>query len=239
MKLSVLQWNVWFRERADHIMSVLREQDADIVCLQELTQDSYVNPGIDIPACIAAHGYAHDYRQTLKHPGDQYYHMGNGIFSKYPIRERHHVYLQYEGTMAGEAHENRVYLEITIETPVGFLTIGTAHLSFEPELLETEATQLLRAIQHHRERYIFTGDLNVLPNAPVVSMLSEQFIPVGPDYNHGTWPTKPYSFNGVTVPGLSRRLDYLFATRDITVPHSSIIQTSYSDHLPIRLEIEL
>jgi endonuclease/exonuclease/phosphatase family metal-dependent hydrolase len=239
MHLSVLQWNVWFREQADHILHVLAEQQADIVCLQELTQDSYVNPGVNMPARIAALGYAYDYRQTLQFPGPQYYHMGNGIFSKHPIRERRHVYLQYEGTHAGVHHENRVYLEIVIETPVGFLTIGTAHLSFQPELSEVESTQLEHAIEHHRERFLFAGDLNVPPDAAAVRMLESHFKPIGPDYMHGTWPTKPYMFDGKTVPDLSRRLDYLFATRDIDIVEGRLIQTPYSDHLPIRLEIEL
>jgi endonuclease/exonuclease/phosphatase family metal-dependent hydrolase len=239
MQLSVLQWNVWFREHADNIASVLADQQADILCLQELTQDSYVNPSADIPARIAALGYEYDYRQTLKVPGAEYYHMGNGIFSKYPIRERRHVYLQYEGTHAGVHHENRVYLEITIETPVGFMTIGTAHLSFQPELVEVESQQLQHAIEHHRERYLFTGDLNVMPDTPVVKMLEQHLLPVGPDYTHGTWPTKPYVFDGMEVPDLSRRLDYLFATRDITVTKSCLIETPYSDHLPVRLELSL
>lgn len=37
MKLSVLQWNVWYKEDIRNIAKFLREHPADVICLQELT----------------------------------------------------------------------------------------------------------------------------------------------------------------------------------------------------------
>jgi endonuclease/exonuclease/phosphatase family metal-dependent hydrolase len=239
MSYSILQWNVWYREKAEHILTELQRADADIICLQELTADSYVNPGIDTPARIAELGYEYDYRPVYRHPGQQYYHMGNGIFSKFPIRGKRLVYLQEENTFDGRTIEGRIYMEVTIETPDGLLTVGTAHLSFEDELLEAQTDKLIEAIQHHRERFIFTGDLNVPPSSATVKRLDQKLRAVGPSYDTPTWPTKHYEFHGVTVPILDRRLDYLFATQDIQITGSQLIQTEHSDHLPIMLDIEL
>jgi endonuclease/exonuclease/phosphatase family metal-dependent hydrolase len=239
MKCSILQWNVWYREQADNILAELIKVDADIICLQELTSDSYINPGVDIPAAIARLGYEYDYHAVYRHPGEHHYHMGNGIFSKFPIRGKRLVYLQQEKISEGQIIEGRIYMEVTLETPGGLLTVGTAHLAFEEELLEPQTDLLLSAVQHHRERFVFTGDLNVPPNSATVKRLDEKLRAAGPSYDTPTWPTKHYEFHGVAVPILDRRLDYLFTTPDIRIAGSQLIHTEHSDHLPILLEVEL
>ena len=37
MQITVLQWNIWYKEPIENILKVLKEIDADIVCLQELS----------------------------------------------------------------------------------------------------------------------------------------------------------------------------------------------------------
>lgn len=240
MRCTILQWNVWLRERADNILAELRKANADVVCLQELTDDSYVNPRIDIPERIAQLGYEYDYQPVYRHPGQQYYRIGNGIFSKFPVRGKRHVYLQEEQrSFGGRTIEARVYMEVTLETPTGLLTVGTAHLSFEEALLEAQTDKLIEAVQHHRERFIFTGDLNVPPGSATVKRLDQRLRAAGPGYDTPTWPTKHHEFHGVAVPILDRRLDYLYTTQDIQITGSQLIHTEHSDHLPILLEIEL
>ena len=54
MSVRILQWNVLFRESATRILDVLKDVDADVLCLQELTSVSGHNEGIDVPAHIAS-----------------------------------------------------------------------------------------------------------------------------------------------------------------------------------------
>jgi mRNA deadenylase 3'-5' endonuclease subunit Ccr4 len=40
MKIKVLQWNVWFRERAENLLQIMKKYDPDIICCQEITLGS-------------------------------------------------------------------------------------------------------------------------------------------------------------------------------------------------------
>lgn len=37
MRLTLLQWNIWYKEDIRNIAVFLREHPADVICLQELT----------------------------------------------------------------------------------------------------------------------------------------------------------------------------------------------------------
>lgn len=239
MDLKLLQWNTWFRERSENILEVLRQADADILCLQELTTDSFVNPGLDVSTQIEALGYHKFYHETLRHEGKNYYTMGNAIFSKVPMVNTKIVYVQFGNTEQPLARENRVYLEVSLDVPGG-LTIGTTHLSYFDELqgaaeIRKETGALLGAVEHHKERYLFTGDLNATPSSYAVYRLSKHFLHAGPNLSVPTWTTKPYPFHSE----LNRRIDYVFATKDIDVREAKVVQTDASDHLPILVTIKI
>ena len=234
-----MQWNVWFRERSENILRVLGDIDADVLCIQELTTDSYVNPGVDIGEQIAALGYHKFYHETLVHEGKNYYTMGNAIFSKLPMTNTKTVYVQFGNANHPLARENRVYLEASLDVPGG-LTIGTTHLSYFDELqgageIRKETGALLGAIEHHKDRYVFTGDLNATPSSYAVYRLSKHFLHAGPNLNLPTWTTKPYPYHA----GLNRRIDYVFASKDVDVTNATTYQTDVSDHLPIIVTVKL
>ena len=50
--------------------------------------------------------------------------------------------------------------------------------------------------------------------------------------------TKSFSYNGFTVDKLDHKLDYVFTSKDILVKNIKVIDTEYSDHLPILCEID-
>jgi endonuclease/exonuclease/phosphatase family metal-dependent hydrolase len=245
MKLSVLQWNVWFRENADNIVQFIQEQDADIVCLQELTQNSTTNPLRDIPAELAALGYHAVYKPALQQSGKENIVMGNGIFSKFPIVGQRQVFVQHEDPKSNNyAHENRIYIEAAIKADDTYFTVGTVHLSYITEFQineqkRREVDTLISAIAQNAQRYIFTGDLNSLPDSYTVEGLRKTLKSAGPDYTQATWTTKPFSYEGFEANTLEWRLDYVFTTPDIAVLDSRIIKTEFSDHLPILTTIEI
>lgn len=245
MKLSVLQWNVWFREKADNIVRFIRETDADIVCLQELTRDSADNPGRDIVAEIGTLGYYTAYEATRISYGDTYIHMGDGIFSKFPIINQRHVYVQHEDLSSLNSQtEDRLYVEAELDINNHAFTIGTVHLSYVSEFFvdadkKKEVDALLAAIQKNKEKFILTGDLNSTPDTYTVQELEKLLASAGPNYKQATWTTKPFSYDGFEASTLDWRLDYVFTTPDIKVLDSKILPTDYSDHLPILATIEV
>jgi endonuclease/exonuclease/phosphatase family metal-dependent hydrolase len=242
MKVTILQWNVWFREQADNVMALIQETDADILCLQELTEDSTNNPGRNIPDELSKLGYSSFYQRTLKRPG---YTMGNGIFSKFPIANTRHVYVQHEDPNSTDySKENRIYVEVTVSVGGVELVVGTVHLSYSPSFSyskakELESDQLIEAVSSNTSRYVLTGDLNALPDSKTVAKLERILKIAGPDYEVATWTTKPFSYDGFEAKGLNWRLDYVFTTPDVKVTDSKTLKTEVSDHLPILTTIEL
>ena len=59
----------------------------------------------------------------------------------------------------------------------------------------------------------------------------------GPDPSEKTWTTKPFSYKGFEASTLDWRLDYCFVTPDLQITSAEVVKTSYSDHLPILLEL--
>lgn len=242
MKLSLLQWNVLYLEKAENILQLIRTVNADILCLQELTNlDEDTNPGVNIVESISKLGYQTYYEKTIIEPG---FEMGNAIFSRLPFQSAQ-FYPTHEssGTTAYD-DENRYYLEAALQIKNRLLYIGTAHLSyvkaFKPtEMRKIENDKFLSYVRRHNEAYIFSGDFNATPNTELIKTLANEFDNASPSFEQKTWTTKPFSYDGFEANTLDWRLDYIFCTHDIKVVSSSIVDTAYSDHLPILVEIEI
>lgn len=249
MEISVLQWNVLFQEKADNILKLIQEVDAGVVCLQELTQTSEANPGRDLPGEIAKLGYEPTYVVTIDKPllqtSNQPFRMGNGIFSKLPVQSSREVFARHEVPgSTGPSNESRAYLEVRLTAEQKQLTVGTAHLSFAPGFSfsaekQAEAERFKAAIKNNQSNFIFTGDFNALPDSHLIAELDRLFKPAGPPYTQATWTTKPFEKDGFKANTLNWRLDYVYTTPDVKVVSAKIIETDYSDHLPILVVVDV
>lgn len=247
MRIRLLQWNVWYRESAEAVLRVLRDADADILCLQELTTTSAFNRDIDIPARIIGETGMHGYFQVAQsHEHPEHPHtIGNGIFSRFPqiacrsvaVQDRTHDTAEHDT-------EARLYLEAQIDLGHGVLTVGTTHLSYAHRFAETprksaEMERLSAQLITHSSRFIFTGDLNVLPDSPHIQSLLRHLTHCGPPFDVPTWTTKPAEYAGFHADGLRWRLDYSFATPDVRVIDAHTVDTHASDHLPVLVTIDV
>jgi endonuclease/exonuclease/phosphatase family metal-dependent hydrolase len=246
--IKVLQWNVWYHEKCENIVNFIKRSDADIVCCQELTVNfKEANPGIDVPAEIAkACNYNYHFNpQTIYGTSGEQVQMGNGIFSKFPIKDKGFKYVQKaDPNIKSYETEPRTYVEVTLDINGQELKVGTVHLSYSKEFgmnekRLAEAEKLYEAVQDNHEKFILTGDMNALPDSPIIKKLEELFIHADPNIDRSTWTTKPFSYQGFEANSRDWRLDYIFATEDINVIENKIIDTSYSDHLPILTEIQI
>ncbi len=96
-------------------------------------------------------------------------------------------------------------------------------------------------LSRHPTNFIFTGDLNSIPNSfTVKSILTKTNLRnAGPDFDQKTWTTKPFNYHGFSENNLNWRIDYTFVSKDIKVVSSEIVDTDLSDHLPILTVIEV
>lgn len=171
--------------------------------------------------------------------------MGNGIFSKFPLSNSKEIYVQRSnGDPEDYTHENRMYLQADARIGDNLLTIGTTHLSYShkfemtPDRL-TEFDRMFSNIRNYKENFIVAGDFNATPNSSIIKKMNDDFNLASPPLDEKTWTTKPFDYGGFRADTLDWRLDYIFATRDIKVIDTKILQTDTSDHLPILTIFEI
>jgi endonuclease/exonuclease/phosphatase family metal-dependent hydrolase len=243
--MKVLQWNIWYKENVKNIINTLKEINADVLCLQELTVNHpEYNKGIHSPQCIAdALDFTCFFKSAVQ---GREYQSGNAIFSRFPIVKQKSHFIQHQsGAVSVEvdySKENRIYLEVSVQTPDGDIDIATTHMSYTDGFIETptrvvETDNLLRIISSKKEKFILAGDFNALPDSYTIREISKHLTNVGPSPEEKTWTTKHFSYRNFIAEDLDWRLDYCFATSDMQVKSVQIIQTNFSDHLPILIEL--
>lgn len=245
MKISILQWNIWGYEDIRNTAVFLKQQAADIVCLQELTIGSPNQTIKDTPKYITEQLKYHSHYTAFPIiDSGKEYQLANGIFSKFPLAKRRSVWVNQQEATGGYDDQYRAYVEAAIAVDGHNLTIGTTHLSYthgfvNRERKRKEVQKLETEISSTRGNYIFTGDLNSRPHSYAIKMLRRHLHHAGPSFEYNTWTTKPFSYGGFVETELRWRLDYVFASKNIKVIDSQIITTKFSDHLPILTTIEL
>ncbi len=234
-----MQWNVWFKEDPNNLVELIKEVKPDILCGQEFFQN--FTQGIDTARYIAEKTGMHYYYQIAETWTDreEIDTQGNAIFSKYPILNPTFKYIrQPTGNPKNASEEGRVYLEISIQQNNELITIGTTHLSYSPlfEITENrkkEVNNLVDILRTKKTNYFFTADLNSTPDSYTISEISKHLKNAGPDFSEKTWTTKPFEKQGFKTNALDWRLDYIFNTPDMDIKTAEVLQTSYSDHLPL------
>lgn len=243
MNVSILQWNIWYREDVDNILKLLLKVKPDIFCLQELTTGHPIHKELNLPDFIAAEfGYSFCYKEIPTE--ENQIKLANGIFSKYPIASTRYAWINEQRGKSRSDNVYRVYVEATIDINSKQLTVGTTQMSYTKAFQVTprkikETKRLVNLFADKKEAYILTGDFNAQPDSEVIEMVRRHLINAGPDFKHSTWTTKPFSYDGFEASTLDWRLDYIFTTPDLRTKASKIIETEYSGHLPVYAEIEL
>jgi endonuclease/exonuclease/phosphatase family metal-dependent hydrolase len=229
MEIKLLQWNVWYKENFNNIVNELTKIDADIVTIQEFNISTQ---NIEKIHEIYPHIY---YEVAQEFPHDPTPLQGNAILSKFPITKTKRAFIQEPSGTLDYDKEGRVYLEAKIKVGEKTLEIGTTHSSYTHRFQPTpakdiEMNKLINMLKRHKENYVFAADLNTLPSSKYILEINSFLRNFGNDV---TWTTKPFSYNGFENRELNTKLDYVFATRDVVVKGVEVVDTSFSDHLPI------
>jgi endonuclease/exonuclease/phosphatase family metal-dependent hydrolase len=128
-----------------------------------------------VPALIGTPGA--DWRAALDGEDEDVASYGIGLVSRYPVREwrvvrlraapmRSPVVLPGTRTLIWLADEPRVGLAAVVETPHGFMTIATTHLSFMPVWNGVQLRRLVAALAPLPGPRVLLGDLNMPPPFP-------------------------------------------------------------------------
>lgn len=233
--IRLLQWNIWNNEDIDNIIKELKRLSPDIACIQELA----IKDDNDIKIRKLKEVYPYIYYEKADTFQDGYSQC-NAILSNYPLSLQNHIHVQKPSDNKNDySKEGRVYIEAKVKVNNKELTIGTTHLSYTDRFKETESkdkevNNLISCIK--KDRYILAGDFNTHKTSKYIKWIEK--ILVNNDTSN-TWTTKPFSYNGFEETELNWKLDYIFTSRDIKVKETKVIDTKYSDHLPILITLEL
>ncbi|MBI3366694.1 endonuclease/exonuclease/phosphatase family protein [Candidatus Roizmanbacteria bacterium] len=243
MTLKLLHWNILYKEKIENILETIKKIKPDILCLQELSQGFKYNNYIDTPKYLAQKlHYSYYFHKGIEGKNRT---IGNGIFSRFPIIKTRFSYIKKPQPFTGWADwttEARIYVETLIEIHGKFISFATTHLSYNSRFIQSEekkkeANTLVSIIRKKKSQYILTGDFNSVPLSYTIDQVQDYLVNCGPNTKEKTWSTKPHRDKWEwEVNGLNWRLDYVFSTKDMTVKSSKIVNTPYSDHLPIVIE---
>ena len=152
---------------------------------------------------------------------------GNAILSKYPIERVENIPIpdpdvkKYNGY-----YETRCVLKATLE---GGVTVLVTHFGLNPD----EQENAVRTVLAHtvQEKCILMGDFNVVPSDPVLAPIREKM----------TDTASAFEGERFSVPSdaPTKKIDYIFVSKDVTVMAADIPAIVASDHRPHTAEVEL
>lgn len=205
------------------IVKTIREQQPDLVALQEVDVFTGRSGNIDQAKMLAEQLEMHHYfGKAIDHDGGEY---GVAILSRFPISEEQTHALP---TQKGTGGEPRVLATVKVELPNGnSIRFGSTHLDAQSEdinrLLQIKAIGEITS--QETLPIIIAGDFNAPPESEVISILDQHFqrscrkcAPTIPVIN----PTKAIDFIA-----FSPQASFEIQT------HEVIPETYASDHLPV------
>ncbi len=217
------------------ITDVIREQQPDVVALQELDQGRARSGGLDQAMLIAEKlsMYFH-FQPAFRVKEEQY---GDAILSRFPMQIRHAGTLPTVRSFL--AFEPRGALWVSLTKDDVAVNIINTHLGLSPKERDRQVEALLGPSwldnPECAHKTILCGDLNALPSSRVYRKLFKRMRDT-----HAHLPGKGRTFPS-WYPLL--RLDYIFVSPDLETVSSEIVRTPLariaSDHLPILTDIRL
>lgn len=216
----------------DRVAGVIRLSGADVVALQEV--DKYWDSRSDFVDQATALGkklnmrvrFAPIYSLDPLEPDKPRREYGLAILSRYPITYFKNHELSRISSVEPEKGVQKLpgFPEAVINLRGRKIHLFNTHLSWlDADLRLLEAEEMLEIMGSARYPVVLAGDMNALPDAPEIDRLKEVMTDTFEEAGEGDGYTFP-------VPDPVRRIDYIFASPEIRVLDSRVIEEEGSDH---------
>jgi endonuclease/exonuclease/phosphatase family metal-dependent hydrolase len=219
------------RYRLDRIIDVIRGEQPDLVCLQEVDFNVKRSRFDNQPDILADRLRAHACLFQLNHPHREGGY-GNLILSRWPLTEQHHLSLRYR------RRKNRGAQVVVVDTPEGKLQLVNWHLGLAERERRWQVGHLLEHDLFGRARHLPTliaGDYNDWRN----TLGRHRFH--GHGFEQVTAPTKHYRSFPAFFPMAA--LDKVFRKGPVRIEDSTTVRHRLarraSDHLPLVVDFRL
>lgn len=191
-------------ERLTRVAAVIREADADLVCLQEVPW----HRGSAARRLAGETGLNHLYLRANGNRWTLLFEEGEVILSRYPLRDVAFIELKPGVSI----FEHRVVLRATATTPWGPVQVFVTHLTGgDPEVNQGQAASLAAFVAASGEGpAVVAGDFNAEENEPQIRALGwvDTYRVTHPDDPGFTCCVDDLSAGRVEE--LDKRIDYLF-----------------------------
>jgi len=245
MKIKVLSWNIWKGKYLDNVIRFLKENDADIIGLQEVTEEDTTEGRRNLAKIIAKsldYNYAY-FKAFTTDRHEKVYDYGNAILTKHQIENPNYYFLSDLSDYKKDAEtEPRIAGIAEININDKRVKIVNVHLAYSHELRSSkmrikQIENLTKLINSNKT--ILMGDFNASNFSGEMNMVNEIVKNADQNSDKPTWSVFPTNYKGFEVKGLDYRIDHIFVSKDVKVMDFKVEESTASDHLPISATIEI
>lgn len=212
----------------NRVLDVIKDSEAEIVALNEVDRHygarSNYEDQVKMLADILEMHYV--FQPTTTNPpnpasGDRPREHGHALLSKYPI-------VDSEQRELAPDDWGRGILRAKLDIDGEHLQVFVTHWGLTEAVRFNHIKETVMFMNDYPGKSILMGDLNATPDEHNIIALKSRLIDATED--------NAYTFNAENP---SRKIDYIFVSRDIDVSGGKVISTTASDHRPIVVDINL
>jgi endonuclease/exonuclease/phosphatase family metal-dependent hydrolase len=246
--MKLVQLNIWTGRLLLPAIDFLKEQDADIVCLQEVFSFPSKSVGVlDNLATLEILQKELDYTHSFYAPfmefnlADMPVRLGNLTLSKHPLDNQEVFFNEGELEKIEKWDErrlnNRNALITQIQTTTRSFTLINHHGHHEFDRLGNEASAAAMKVLAGRIRKIegpvvVAGDFNVIAESPAMRVYDGWLEDLTATHNVEDTRSKFGKVHGVPC-------DHILVSKDVKVNSFKVSDALVSDHTPLILEFEV
>jgi endonuclease/exonuclease/phosphatase family metal-dependent hydrolase len=247
--MKLIQINVWCGRVRNSTIEFLKEQDADIVCTQEIIHSEQELPGL-FDAYTIHRNILEMYPFCYFSPTFDYTHygvktlFGSAIYSKYPILDQRTVFVhgRYAASRSVDSDSGtnvRNLQIIVLDTPQGKLTVANHHGyhtfnhlgdTVSVETMSKVATELSSI----DSPLIFAGDLNTSYESDAIKVFENSLLRNLTEENNIKTTLSQLSRVPIDVP-----CDYIFVSKNVHVNEFTVSEKIVSDHKALVLDFDV
>lgn len=238
LNLNIWNYNDPWPVRLDLISSLILDADPDIVALQEVRYQDWIDPHHQADQILARlSGYSAVWNPAAywssEQSGDRrQLWEGLAILSRHPIVDRRMARLERDMTDPHN-HFDRLVLGAQIRFPASPLWLFDTHFPLSARARERVAPTALDFVTQTAASlpFAFTGDFNALPTELSIRYLTGQAQIDGQCGNLGdAWTMCHPDENGYTFPAWDpeKRIDYVFHSANVQVQSITIVGSTLS-----------
>lgn len=203
--------------------NAIRQCGAAVVGLNEVRGQGesplYRNQAEILAARLGMHAY---FAPAIRFPNGGPY--GNALLSKYPILKAERILIEDPPVRDEDTYyETRCLLKAELDL-AGGLTVYVCHFGLAKAEAKSAVRTLLEQLDQQTRPCVFMGDLNLTPDSEILTPIYERLQDTAAVFTH---PQLSCNSDHPT-----RKIDYIFASRDIQVLAAEIPAIIASDHRP-------